>query len=68
MNYAMKHHLTGWIKNLHNGDVEMQIQGDEVRIDMLLQEVAKTSRMLRIDDFCQKELPLVENEERFSVK
>ncbi len=67
MNYAMKHKLTGWIRNLDNGDVEMQIQGDEVAIDMMIQEVRKTSRMLTIYDYAQKELPLVEGEERFIV-
>ena len=68
MNYAMKHKLTGWISNLDNGDVEMQIQGDEVAIDMMIQEVRKTSRMLTIYDYAQKEIPLVEGEERFRVK
>ncbi len=67
MNYAMRHKLTGWIRNLDNGDVEMQIQGDEVAIDMMIQEVGKTSRMLTIYDYAQKELPLVEGEERFIV-
>ena len=68
MNYAMKHKLTGWISNLDNGDVEMQIQGDEVAIDMMIQEVRKTSRMLTIYDYAQKEIPLVEGEERFRVR
>ena len=68
MNYALKHKLTGWISNLDNGDVEMQIQGDEVAIDGMIQEVMKISRMLTIYDYAQKELPLVEGEERFRVR
>ena len=67
MNYAMKHRLTGWISNLDNGDVEMQIQGSEPVLDQLLPYVKSRSRMLIIDDYVQKQIPLVENEERFDV-
>ena len=27
--------LTGWVKNLYNGDVEMEVQGSEAAIDEL---------------------------------
>lgn len=29
-------YLTGWIRNLENGDVEMEIQGMDNKIDFLL--------------------------------
>ena len=28
--------LTGWVKNLYNGDVEMEVQGEEPLIDQLI--------------------------------
>lgn len=28
--------LTGWVKNLYNGDVEMEVQGSEAAIDELV--------------------------------
>ena len=37
MGIASKCHVTGWAKNLYNGDVEMEIQGAEHRVELFLQ-------------------------------
>ena len=38
--------LTGWVKNLYNGDVEMEVQGSEAaRKNILLQTSAEALRL-----------------------
>lgn len=33
---AMKYNLTGFVRNLHNGDVYMEVEGEENDINMLI--------------------------------
>lgn len=62
---ANKYNLTGWVKNLDNGDVELMIQGDNV--DIFLKQSLKNDRFVRIDDYHIKEIETVENEKSFRV-
>lgn len=32
-------HLTGWVRNMYNGNVEMEVQGNSVMIERLFQEL-----------------------------
>lgn len=38
--------LAGWVKNLDDGSVEMEVQGKEAKIDMLIQLIATTRTVL----------------------
>ncbi|MBQ6205929.1 MAG: acylphosphatase, partial [Oscillospiraceae bacterium] len=57
--------LTGWVKNLWDGRVEMEIQGDDALITHLLYELRK-DRFIRITGIESEELPLVDGERDFS--
>ena len=52
--------LTGWVRNMSNGNVEMEIQGDQVKIDKLLGHLFNKSRWIIIDDYSIKELDIKE--------
>ncbi len=41
--------LTGWVRNLDDGDVEMEIQGKPETIELFLASLGKTSRYIQID-------------------
>lgn len=68
MNYANRNSLTGWIRNLYNGNVEMEIQGNETAIMNMIGEVTKKSYYLVIEDYSMKQIPLEENEYGFDVR
>lgn len=34
---AQQHHLTGWVRNLSSGDVELELQGEQYQIDRYLE-------------------------------
>ena len=59
--------LTGWVENLWDGRVEMEVQGDEDAITELLRGL-RTQRFIIIDDIEIRTIPLVEDERSFRTK
>lgn len=57
--------LTGWVKNLDDGRVEMEIQGDQAVIDQMLLMIQQGS-FIRIDEIEEEELPVI-RESSFSM-
>ncbi|WP_460644498.1 acylphosphatase [Lacrimispora brassicae] len=58
--------LTGWVKNLDDGRVEMELQGREEEIDRLLGRLGQ-DRYIVIDGFQSVQIPAVE-ENGFQVR
>lgn len=65
---ASSMNLTGYAKNLYTGDVEICVQGKEELIEKLLVKIKKGNRFSKVDDFCIKEIPIVENETKFHIR
>ena len=59
--------LTGWVRNLYNGDVEMEIQGDKRDIEMYLYQIKQCDRFIRIDDIEVTTKDVIE-ESQFYIK
>ena len=51
--------LTGWVKNLMDGNVEMEVQGPQEKIDQLIQYLSR-QRYIQITGIECKNLPLQE--------
>ncbi len=58
--------LTGWVKNLYNGDVEMEVQGSEAAIDELVAFLAGR-RFVQITGMDVRKLDVVEEERKFGI-
>lgn len=65
-NLANKYNLSGYVKNLSNGNVEVQVQGDNLY--SFIKESLEISRFAQIDDYVVKEVVPLENEKTFEVK
>ncbi|MBR3365184.1 MAG: acylphosphatase [Solobacterium sp.] len=64
---AQKRRLTGSVKNMSNGMVEIFVQGEEADIDSFLAAVAKgDGRFIRVDDITVKPTEVKPDEKRFS--
>ena len=64
---AQKRKLTGSVKNMSNGMVEIFVQGEEEDIDSFLAAVAKgDGRFIRVDDITVKPTEVKPDEKRFS--
>ncbi|MBR2825047.1 MAG: acylphosphatase [Solobacterium sp.] len=59
--------LTGTVRNMDNGMVEIYIQGDEYRIQQFLEIIKKGDYWIRVDEITLKEVSLIKNEKTFST-
>lgn len=54
--------LTGWVKNLWDGDVEMEVQGDPAAIGRLIQGL-ESGHFIRIEHMEVEEIPVIRERE-----
>lgn len=66
MYLARKYKLTGYCRNLSNGDVEAEIQGNN--IDAFIKESINSDGFTQVYNYSLKLINTVENEEGFIVK
>ena len=59
--------LTGWVKNLWDGRVEMEIQGEGSAITKFLAEL-KNQQFIVIEGMAIEDIPLEERETSFSAR
>lgn len=54
---ASRYHITGWVRNLYNGDVEMEAEGNSTRLTLFLQEIQEGNRFVRVRNMEISEIP-----------
>ena len=59
--------LTGWVENLPDGSVEMEVQGTPAAIGKVLTHLS-SGHWIRIDDMDVEEIPLAPTERGFDVR
>ena len=52
--------LTGWVRNLYDGTVEMEVQGEQQVIDQLI-VFLQNQRFIMIEDMDIKKIPVVDD-------
>ena len=61
--FAKKYNVTGWVRNLYDGTVEMEVQGIDHRVELFLQELSSDrpggNRFIRIDKLDITNIPSV---------
>jgi acylphosphatase len=62
---AQSRGLTGSVKNLSNGMVEIFVQGEQELIDDYLKRIQEGDRFIVVEDMSIKECSVVEGEKRF---
>ncbi len=65
---AQRYNFTGWIRNMYNGNVEMEIQGKNISIASFIGEIMNSARWAKIDDYSIREVPVKEHEYGFDVR
>lgn len=58
--------LTGWVMNLPDGRVEMEVQGEEVRIQEMIHRV-ESGWSVSIDNMESRETAVLEDEREFRI-
>lgn len=54
--------LTGWVKNLWDGTVEMEVQGDQAAIEAMLERL-RGGRFIRVEHMDIRDIPTVRERE-----
>lgn len=62
---AKRYNLTGYCRNLYNGDVEVEVQGEGV--DEFLKDSFKQDYFINIEDYAIKEIDPKEDERSFDI-
>ena len=65
---ARKYDLTGWVRNMENGMVEMEVQGDDSSITKYIKDIKKGNRFIRVDELYQKKIEILPNARTFTEK
>ena len=66
MKAAELHGATGWVMNMYDGSVEMEIQGTEPQIEQVILAIERAPYVL-IDRTESSSVPIEPNERRFRV-
>lgn len=68
VNLAMEYHVTGWVRNMYNGGVEMEVQGLEANVDMFIQSLGRGTNWIRIDNKSVADSYVLSDETGFRVR
>lgn len=60
--------LTGWVRNMNNGMVEMEIQGDFDSILSFIKIINKGNFFINITSLSKKEISILPNENKFKIR
>ena len=63
---AKERGLTGSVKNLLNGMVEIYVQGESEKIDSFLSAIQKGNFLIRVDNISLKRSEVIEDEKDFT--
>lgn len=65
---ALKFGLTGWVRNLMNGDVELEAQGARSDVAMLISRLKLGPKWSDVERVAVDEMPLQDGEAGFRVR
>lgn len=68
MNLAIEYQLTGWVRNLYNGGVEMEVQGSREHVELFIQNLDAGTNWIRIDTKSVADLPGLKAEDAFRIR
>lgn len=60
--------LTGWVRNMDNGMVEMEVQGEESSIEKFIRNIKKGNKFIRVDELSQKKIKLLSEDRTFTER
>lgn len=66
--HAMELGLTGWVRNMEDGSVTMEIQGRQEKIDRLIDFIRQGNFFIRVSSLSLESRSVLPNEDRFVVR
>ena len=66
--HAMELGITGWVKNMDDGTVTMELQGEAEAIDKLEQVIRDGNYFIKVKSFALETRDVVSDEKRFDIR
>lgn len=60
--------LTGWVHNMSNGMVEIEVQGNENLLLKFISIINKGNYFIRVTSLSKKEIDVITDESKFRIK
>ena len=60
--------VTGWVKNISDGSVAMELQGESSSVDELIARIKRGRGRINVTSFEVAELPVAEGEIKFVIR
>ncbi|MBR4904484.1 MAG: acylphosphatase [Selenomonadaceae bacterium] len=60
--------VTGWVKNMNDGSVTMELQGASAVIETLIDKIKTGRGRIKVNEFELSDLPVVEGEKSFAIR
>jgi acylphosphatase len=64
---AMELDITGWVRNMDDGTVTMEIQGTDEQIEKLIGRIKKGSTFIKVKNMELTKLEAIEQTEKFDI-
>ena len=60
--------VTGWVKNMSDGSVTMELQGEQTIVERLIAKIKRGNDWIKVTNFTENDLPVVEGENKFAIR
>ena len=60
--------ITGWVKNMSDGSVTMELQGTAQIIEQLIEKIKRGNDWIKVTNFESSDLPVVKGEDKFAIR
>ncbi|MDV4152554.1 acylphosphatase [Clostridium sp. AL.422] len=60
--------LTGWVHNMSNGMVEMEVQGNDNSLLRFISIISRGNYFIKITSLSKKEIAVIPDETKFKIK
>ncbi len=66
--HAMELNVSGWVRNMEDGSVHMELQGPEDRVEQLMDIIEAGNYFIKVETFETEVRPVVDGEIGFKIK
>ena len=60
--------ITGWVKNMSDGSVTMELQGEAPTVERLIAKIKRGNDWIKVTNYERSDLPVVEGENTFAIR
>ena len=67
-NTAREFNVTGWVKNMSDGSVTMELQGEPMVVEYVIDKIKAGRGRIKVTELELSDLPVAEGEKNFAIR